>query len=234
MKPAGAVLLTIGGLALGAVLWTAASWGGRGSPSAITVDTPLPGVQASEVAVEPEMPSDRAAPDAPAGVPAAPIAPLLDRTGRPLNISHAHELRSLQEVLAQMEGRSKADSYWKTWSKEELIPVLAAMGVAAPMDAAGTAFQPDPNVWTHTGRRSGDKVYDYAVHYNSRTYRFMKGEFPVYEEYIELRKERGLLERARDPMLPRGPEAPYPEEFVKRLLESGYSALAIRETFAQK
>jgi hypothetical protein len=35
-------------------------------------------------------------------------------------------------------------------------------------------------------------------------------------------------------MLPRGPEAPYPEEFVMRLLESGYSALAIRETFAQK
>ncbi len=227
-------MMTLAGLAVGAVVWAAISWGGRALPSAVVVDPLLPGVQADEVRVEPEMPSDRAALEAPAEVPAAPVAPLLDLTGRPLNISHAHELRSLQEVLAQMEGRSKADSYWKTWSKEELIPVLAAMGVAAPMDAAGTAFQPDPNVLTHTGRRSGDKVYDYAVHYNSRTYRFMKGEFPVYEEYVDLIKARGIVERARDPMLPRGPEAPYPEEFVKRLLESGYRALAIRETFAQK
>lgn len=227
-------MLTIVGLALGAVVWSTISWGSHGSPTAIAVDSPLPGVQANEVRVEPEAPSDRAALEAPPGDPAAPVGPLHDLTGRPLNISHAHELRSLQEILDQMEGRPKADSHWKTWSKEELIPLLAAMGVAAPMDAAGMAFQPDPNVLTHTGRRSGDKVYDYAFHYNTRTYRFMKGEFPVYDEYIELTKARGIIDRARDPMLPKGPEAPYPEEFVKRLLESGYSALAIRETFAQK
>lgn len=112
--------------------------------------------------------------------------------------------------------------------------MLMVMSVAAVMDANGTS-----RPWISDGVRrdvhEGGR-WEQAFDYNSREYRFNRGMFPVYDEFIELQRAEARRQEAyrreqaasTKPSLKPLSDLPYPDDFMLRASQYAHAALALR------
>lgn len=143
--------------------------------------------------------------------------------------------RSFQSLLDQFDGKAVENPEWPGLTRQQLVPMVMMLSVAAVMDAAGTSTPSPRDGKSREVFESGK--FDFAFLYNMRDYRFRLGDFPVYEEYNVLvrseaaRQEAARVERFKFP----GPasatpdELPYSPDFFDRLSEFAHGAIALRQ-----
>lgn len=143
--------------------------------------------------------------------------------------------RALRKLIDQFDGKEVASPDWPGLSRQELAPVLVIMSVAAVMDVTGTSR---PSIADGKRRDPFEGgVYDCSFLYNSRSYQFKRGEFPIYDEYKDLameaaaRRRKAEAERASsETPLQASPLPPeFPEEFLNRVSAFGHGVAALWE-----
>jgi len=137
------------------------------------------------------------------------------------------KLRTFQALLDQFDGKPMAHTDWPGYDRQRLAPMLMAMSVSAVMDAAGTS-EPEHGDGIQRPAFSGDGR-DCGFDYNGRMYRFRRGEFPVYDRWVELEREALALERANAAAAIRFEPYVFPEEFFVLASDFAHEAISLRQ-----
>lgn len=140
---------------------------------------------------------------------------------------NAFKRRTFKNLLDQFDGVPLEKPDWPGFDRQKMAPILMVMAVAAHMDRAGTST---PELGDGVTRPLSDVdgvKYDHYFSYNGREYRFMRGDFPLFDEYTEHSSLDPATQASFDePEPPRGYS--YPEEFFARASQFAHGALALR------
>lgn len=138
------------------------------------------------------------------------------------------ERRTFGDLLAQFDGEPLENPAWPGFSRERLTPILMSMSVSAYMDRAGTFELIVRDGQVRSVHRDGQRRFDCVFDHNGRRYRFMTGEFPVYDEWLELVRAQSVREMQNRATPVSAQDPPYSEDFLRRASEFGHSAFALR------